>query len=101
MNFMLTKEQENFKMEVKELTEKYVTPFAAENDKYSSFPKKSIEILSQNGIMGIPFEKKYGGLGLDNLTYITGRTFKRLCFNRSNNVCTYFSLFLAYFRIWN
>ena len=71
MNFMLTKEQENFKMEVKELTEKYVTPFAAENDKYSSFPKKSIEILSQNGIMGIPFEKKYGGLGLDNLTYIT------------------------------
>ncbi len=71
MNFMLTKEQENFKMEVKELTEKYVTPFAAENDKYSSFPKKSIEVLSQNGIMGIPFEKKYGGLGFDNLTYIT------------------------------
>ena len=34
MNFMLTKEQENFKMEVKELTEKYVTPFANENDKY-------------------------------------------------------------------
>ena len=64
MNFMLTKEQENFKMEVKELTEKYVTPFAAENDKYSSFPKKSIEILSQNGIMVYLLRKNTADLDL-------------------------------------
>ena len=71
MNFMLTKEQEKIKMEVRELTKKYVTPFASENDKNSLFPQKSIEILSQYGIMGMPFDKKYGGLGVDNLTYIT------------------------------
>ncbi len=71
MNFKLTKEQENFKMRVREITEKYVTPYAAENDKHSSFPKVSVEMLGEKGIMGIPFEKKYGGLGFDNLTYIT------------------------------
>ena len=39
MNFKLTKEQENFKMRVREITEKYVTPYAAENDKPLHFQK--------------------------------------------------------------
>ncbi len=71
MNFMLSKEQENFKNEVREITEKYVTPFAAENDRNESFPKLSIKALTEKGLMGIPFDKKYGGLGLDNISYIT------------------------------
>ena len=71
MNFMLTDEQIKFKNEVKELTEKYVAPYASENDKKELFPEISIKALSENGIMGIPFDKNYGGLGLDNLSYIT------------------------------
>ncbi|WP_300357217.1 acyl-CoA dehydrogenase family protein [Fusobacterium sp.] len=71
MNFMLTKEQESFKNEMRELTEKYVTPYASENDKNESFPKVSIDVLSKKGIMGIPYSKNYGGLGLDNVTYVT------------------------------
>ena len=52
MNFKLTKEQENFKMRVREITEKYVTPYAAENDKHSSFSKS---------FSGNAWRKRYNG----------------------------------------
>lgn len=70
MNFKFTKEQENFILMVRNITENFVTPYAAENDKNATFPKFSIEKLSKEGIMGIPFDKKYGGLGMNNLSYI-------------------------------
>ena len=69
MNFKFSNEQEVFLSKVRELTKEYVAPIAAEIDREASFPISSIKALGENGIMGIPFEKKYGGLEMDNLTY--------------------------------
>lgn len=70
MNFKFSNEQELFLSKVRELTAKEVAPIAAQIDKDASFPFNSIKALGANGVMGIPFDKKYGGLGMDNLTYV-------------------------------
>ena len=69
MNFKFSDEQQLFLSKVSEITTKEVAPIAAQIDKDASFPIKTIKLLGENGIMGIPFDKKYGGLGMDNLTY--------------------------------
>lgn len=70
MNFKFSNEQEVFLSKVREISVKEVAPIAAEIDKEASFPVNTIKLLGENGIMGIPFEKKYGGLEMDNLTYV-------------------------------
>ena len=55
---------------MRDITMKEVAPIAAKIDKEASFPVNTIKWLGENGIMGIPFEKKYGGLEMDNLTYV-------------------------------
>ncbi len=70
MNFKFSKEQELFLSKVKDITNTYVIPIAAEIDREASFPINTIKLLGEKGIMGIPFDKEYGGLGMDNLTYV-------------------------------
>lgn len=70
MNFKFSTEQTAFLNKVTEITKDYVAPIAALTDKEARFPKEAITKLGAEGIMGIPFDKKYGGLGMDNLTYV-------------------------------
>lgn len=70
MNFKFSNEQEVFLSKVRDITMKEIAPIAAKIDKEASFPVNTIKLLGENGIMGIPFEKKYGGLEMDNLTYV-------------------------------
>lgn len=69
MNFKFSDEQILFLNNVKKIAEEYVLPIASTIDKEARFPKESISKLAMKGIMGIPFDKKYNGLGMDNLTY--------------------------------
>lgn len=71
MNFKFNDEQVKFIQMVKEVSKKYVAPIAMETDRDAAFPKEAIENLAKNNLMGIPFDKKFGGAGLDNLSYIT------------------------------
>ncbi|HYE82956.1 MAG TPA: acyl-CoA dehydrogenase [Clostridia bacterium] len=69
MNFSLTKEQEMVRKLMKEFSEKVVKPLAAEIDAAERFPRETVEKLARYDMMGIPFPKKYGGAGGDNLSY--------------------------------
>jgi len=69
MNFSLTKEQEMVRKLLKEFSEKVVKPLAAEIDATERFPRETVEKMARFDMMGIPFPKKYGGAGGDNLTY--------------------------------
>ncbi len=49
---------------------KEVKPLATELDEEECFPEETWHKLAEMGMMGVPFEEKYGGAGLSYLTYI-------------------------------
>ena len=70
MNFQLTREQELVRQMVREFAINEVKPIAAEIDETERFPMENVEKMAQLGMMGIPFEKEFGGAGGDTLSYI-------------------------------
>ncbi|MDW7668400.1 MAG: acyl-CoA dehydrogenase [Bacillota bacterium] len=70
MNFNLTEEQKLLKKLYKEFTVNEVEPIAGEIDEEERFPVETVEKMKNNGMLGIPFPKKYGGQGGDNQAYI-------------------------------
>jgi len=70
MNYNLTEEQKLLKKLYKEFTVNEVEPIAAEIDEEERFPAETVEKMKNNGMLGIPFPKKYGGQGGDILAYI-------------------------------
>lgn len=69
MEFGYSKEHSLLKQMYKEFAEKEVKPIAAEIDEEERFPTETVEKMAKVGFMGIPFPKKYGGEGGDNLGY--------------------------------
>ena len=47
-----------------------VKPLARELDERGEFPYASIEKMAQLGLMGIPWDEKYGGTGMDTLALV-------------------------------
>ncbi|MGI9533963.1 MAG: acyl-CoA dehydrogenase [Thermodesulfobacteriota bacterium] len=70
MNSSLTEEQKMIKNLASEFSEKEIKPVASENDKNSAFPTVLINKLFDLGFMGHFVPEKYGGSGLDYLSYI-------------------------------
>ena len=70
MNYNLTEEQKLLKKLYKEFTVNEVEPIAGEIDEEERFPVETVEKMKNNGMLGIPFPKKYGGQGGDVLAYI-------------------------------
>lgn len=69
MLFNTTTEQENLRKTVRDFAEKEIKPYAFLNDQQNIFPMDAIKKLGEMGIMGIPFPKEYGGMGLDVTSY--------------------------------
>lgn len=69
MFFTTTQEHEALRAKVREFAETEVKPIAFMLDKESKFPAEAIKKFAKMGLMGIPFPKKYGGAGLDMLSY--------------------------------
>ncbi len=69
MLFQTTEKHEELRMKVREMVEAEVRPIAFMLDKNSEFPHEAFKKFAKQGWMGIPFPKKYGGAGLDNLSY--------------------------------
>lgn len=69
MLYMTTEKHEEFRKKVREFAEKKVKPIAFELDQESRFPDEIVKEMGELGFMGIPYEKKYGGAGLDALSY--------------------------------
>tara|TARA_B110000116_G_scaffold218681_1_gene196291 strand:- start:2896 stop:4056 length:1161 start_codon:yes stop_codon:yes gene_type:complete len=53
---------------VRDFSEKELKPLAQKIDKNSEFPFESIKKISELGLMGIPWNEKYNGSGMDYLS---------------------------------
>ncbi|MGI6177835.1 MAG: acyl-CoA dehydrogenase family protein [Eubacterium sp.] len=69
MLFTCSEAQEKLRAEVREFAEKEVKPYAFQWDRENHFPREVIEKIGKRGWLGVPFPKKYGGAGLDVLSY--------------------------------
>ncbi len=69
--FKTTEQHEEFRAKVRAWAEEVVKPIAVELDLDNKFPDEAVKEMGRKklDIMGIPYEKKYGGAGLDVISY--------------------------------
>ncbi len=70
MNFELTEEQELIRQTVRDFSEKEIKPVAQELDEKGSFSPELTKKIGELGLFGMYLPEKYGGQGLDTLSYI-------------------------------
>uniref|UniRef100_UPI0026714232 acyl-CoA dehydrogenase family protein n=1 Tax=Anaerofustis stercorihominis TaxID=214853 RepID=UPI0026714232 len=69
MLFTTTKEHEEFRQKIRDFAESEVKPIAFMLDQKNQFPDEIVKKMAKLGFMGIPYPKKYGGVGLDIISY--------------------------------
>ena len=69
MLFKTTQGHEEFRERIRAFAEAEVKPIAFMLDQNNEFPHDMIKKLAEMGLMGIPYPKKYGGAGLDVMSY--------------------------------
>lgn len=80
MDFDLTQEQQMIKKTIKEFADKVVAPGAIDRDRSKAFPTEIFKQLSNMGMMGLPFDEKYGGAGADTTSFaIVTEELSRAC----------------------
>ncbi len=70
MNFELTEEQILIRETAKEFTNTHLLPGVIERDENQLFPKDQIKKLGELGFMGMMVDPKYGGGGMDTVSYV-------------------------------
>ncbi len=92
----LTQEQRLIKNLASEFAEKEIKPAASEIDKTSTFPSEIVEKLFDLGFMGHFIEERYGGSGLDYLSYVIAiEEISRACASTGTIVMAHNSLACA------
>lgn len=69
MLFKTTDKHEELRSKIRNFAEEEIKPIAFMLDQKNEFPEEVIKKFSKMGFMGIPYPKKYGGAGLDALSY--------------------------------
>lgn len=70
MNFELTEMQKLFQKTIREFCEKEIKPLASKIDKEEYFPWDLYKKMGQMGLMGMTVPQKYGGAGIDRVSYM-------------------------------
>ncbi len=70
MDYQLSEEHLLFQETVRQFVEREIAPRAAEIDATDRFPRDIFERMGELGLLGIPFEEKYGGAGGDYLSLL-------------------------------
>ena len=70
MNFDLTEEQLAVKAAAREFAQNVLKPGVIERDNAQRFPAEEIKQLAELGFMGMMVDPKYGGSGMDTLSYV-------------------------------
>ena len=70
MDFTLSPEQEILRESVRSFAEKEIRPLARELDRKEEFSYETMQKMAQLGLFGIYVPEKYGGQGMDYLSYI-------------------------------
>lgn len=69
MLFKTTDKHEELRGKIRAFAEEEIKPIAFMLDQKNEFPTEAIKKFGEMGLLGIPFPKKYGGAGLDTLSY--------------------------------
>ena len=69
MLFKTTEAHEELRSKIRKFAEAEVKPIAFDLDEKNEFPTEVVKKMGQNGWMGIPYPKEYGGAGLDVISY--------------------------------
>jgi len=70
MNFDFTDEQLMIQETAREFAQAEIAPTAIERDKNAEFPTEIVKKLGELGFLGIMIDPKYGGAGMDTISYV-------------------------------
>jgi len=70
MNFELTEEQIAVRDAARDFAQNVLKPGVIERDTEQKFPKEEIKQLGELGFMGMMVDPKYGGSGMDTVSYV-------------------------------
>jgi alkylation response protein AidB-like acyl-CoA dehydrogenase len=70
MNFELTEEQKAVQEAARDFAQNVLKPGVIERDNQQKFPTEEIKQLAELGFMGMMVDPKYGGSGMDTLSYV-------------------------------
>lgn len=80
MDFSLTEKQKLFQKTVREFCDKELKPIANKIDKEEYFPWDLYKKMGKMGLMGMTVPKKYGGSGIDQISYMIAlEEISRIC----------------------
>jgi len=70
MDFTLSEEQLMIKQAAKDFAQTELLPGVIERDETQTFPDALVQKMGQLGFLGMMVNEKYGGIGLDTLSYV-------------------------------
>ncbi len=70
MDFSFSEEQQMIRDMARKFAEEEVRKHAAERDEKEEFPTEEVKKLAELGFMGMMVPEKYGGAGLDTVSYV-------------------------------
>ena len=70
IQFKLSSEQKLIQESTKEFAQQYISPGVIDRDQKSTFPRDQIRKLGELGYMGMMIPSKWGGSGLDTISYV-------------------------------
>ncbi|HWP50355.1 MAG TPA: acyl-CoA dehydrogenase family protein [Clostridia bacterium] len=69
MLFTTTQQHEELRAKIRKFAEEQIKPLTFLLDKENGFPDEAVADLGKMGMMGIPYPKEWGGMGLDIISY--------------------------------
>ena len=70
MNFQLSEEHEMIRQAARDFAQQELLPGVIERDTHEKFPTEQIKMMGQMGFMGMMVDPKYGGSGMDTMSYV-------------------------------
>ena len=70
MKFQLSEEQLMIQQAARDFAVNECLPGVIERDEHQKFPKEQIVKLAELGFMGMMVDPKYGGAGMDTISYV-------------------------------
>lgn len=70
MNFQLTEEQLMIQQAARDFAQTELLPGVIERDEHNIFPTEQIKKMGELGFLGMMVDPKYGGAGLDSISYV-------------------------------
>ena len=77
MEFNLTEEQLMIRQAARDFAQEELKPGVIERDEHQKFPAEQVKKLGELGFLGMMVDPKYGGSGLDAISYVLATDLNR------------------------